>query len=65
MISQLDFVRIPIAGLRPPGSSSTARAAPDDHSQPEFWVRDLLRIWEPALGMPFAPQKNAHRPCTR
>ena len=35
---------------------------PDEHARFEFWVGDTcFGIWEPErLGMPFAPQKNAH-----
>jgi len=64
MIKSLDFVGIPsqdaersrafyidILGLRP-----------DEHSRFEAWVGETcFAIWEPEkLGMPFAPQKNAH-----
>ena len=64
MISSLDFVAVPsqdaersrsfyvdILGLRP-----------DDKARFECWVGDTcVGIWEPArMGMPFAPQKNAH-----
>ncbi len=64
MISKLDFVGIPsrdsersrqfygeVLGLRP-----------DANAQFEFWAGETcLGIWEPErLGMPFAPQKNAH-----
>jgi catechol 2,3-dioxygenase-like lactoylglutathione lyase family enzyme len=64
MISKLDFVGIP--------SQDTVRSRafyvetlglrPDEHSQSELWVGETcFSIWEPArLGMPFAPQKNAH-----
>lgn len=64
MISRLDFVGVP--------SQDAARARafyvetlglrPDDSSQYEFWAGDTcFAIWEPEkLGMPFAPQKNAH-----
>ena len=35
---------------------------PDEHARFEFWVGSTcFGIWEPArIGMPFAPQKNAH-----
>ena len=64
MITKLDFVGIPsqdsersrqfygeVLGLRP-----------DANAQFEFWAGETcLGIWEPGrLGMPFAPQKNAH-----
>ena len=64
MITKLDFVGIPsqdsersrqfygeVLGLRP-----------DTNAQFEFWAGETcLGIWEPErLGMPFAPQKNAH-----
>jgi catechol 2,3-dioxygenase-like lactoylglutathione lyase family enzyme len=64
VITKLDFVAVPsqdsdrsrrfydeVLGLRP-----------DDKAQYEFWAGDTcVAIWEPArLGMPFAPQKNAH-----
>jgi predicted enzyme related to lactoylglutathione lyase len=64
MITGLDFVGIPsqdsersrrfygeVLGLRP-----------DQNGRFEFWAGETcLGIWEPErLGMPFAPQKNAH-----
>ncbi len=63
-IAKVDFIAVPTQ------DSARARAfyvdtlglRPDPSSQYEVWVGDTcFGIWEPAaLGMPFAPQKNAH-----
>jgi catechol 2,3-dioxygenase-like lactoylglutathione lyase family enzyme len=64
MISKLDFVGIP--SQDPERSRAfyvdTLGLRPDDHGRFEVWAGDTcFGIWEPArLGMPFAPQKNAH-----
>jgi catechol 2,3-dioxygenase-like lactoylglutathione lyase family enzyme len=64
MISKLDFVAIP---SEDPARSrafyvDTLGLRPDDTSDFEVWVGSTcLGIWEPAaMGMQFAPQKNAH-----
>ena len=64
MISGLDFVAVPSedAARSQAFYVDTLGLRPDDHSKAEFWVNETcFGIWEPArLGMPFAPQKNAH-----
>jgi catechol 2,3-dioxygenase-like lactoylglutathione lyase family enzyme len=64
MITKLDFVGVP---TQDPERSrafyvDTLGLRPDPKGQFEFWVGDTCcAIWEPEkLGMPFAPQKNAH-----
>jgi predicted enzyme related to lactoylglutathione lyase len=63
-ISSLDFVGIPSqdADRSRTFYGETLGLRPDDASQYEFWVgQTCLGIWEPEkMGMPFAPQKNAH-----
>lgn len=63
-ITRVDFVGIP---TEDPARSrafyvDTLGLRPDPSSDYEFWVGETcFGIWEPAsLGMPFAPQKNAH-----
>lgn len=63
-INRLDFVAVPTQdserARRFYGETLGLRA--DEHSETEFWAGDTcLSIWQPArLGIPFAPQKNAH-----
>ena len=64
MISKLDFVGIPSRDSERTRAFyvDTLGLRPDDAARFEFWVGDTcFGIWEPErLGMPFAPQKNAH-----
>lgn len=64
MISETDFIGVPSTD-----SDRTRRfyvetlgLRPDERGQYEFWAGETcFGIWEPEkLGMPFAPQKNAH-----
>lgn len=64
MISKLDFVGVP---SQDPERAcrfyvDTLGLAPDEHGRFEAWAGETcLGIWEPErLGLPFAPQKNAH-----
>ena len=64
MINKLDFVGVP---SRDPERSrafyvDTLGLRADDKARFEFWAGDTcFGIWEPErLGVPFAPQKNAH-----
>ncbi len=63
-IAKLDFVAIPSQDSERSRSfyGETLGLRSDGHAQYEFWAGDTcLGIWEPEkLGMPFAPQKNAH-----
>lgn len=60
----LDFVAIPSQDAERSRAFyvDTLGLRPDDRARFEFWIDDTcLAIWEPAaLGLPFAPQKNAH-----
>ena len=64
MITKLDFIGIPSQDSERSrvfyGETLGLRA--DPNAQYEFWAGETcFGIWEPArLGMPFAPQKNAH-----
>jgi catechol 2,3-dioxygenase-like lactoylglutathione lyase family enzyme len=64
MITGLDFVGIPCTD--PERSRAfyvdTLGLRPDEKARFEFWAGETcFGLWEPArLGMPFAPQKNAH-----
>ncbi len=64
MITKLDFVGIPSQDAERSRAFyvDTLGLRPDDNAKFDFWVGDTCcGIWEPArLGMPFAPQKNAH-----
>lgn len=64
MISSLDFIAIPSQDSERSRSFylQTLGLRPDEHARFEFWVGETcFGIWEPErLGMPFAPQKNAH-----
>jgi catechol 2,3-dioxygenase-like lactoylglutathione lyase family enzyme len=64
MIGSLDFVGIPSQDPERTRTFyvDTLGLRPDDKARFEFWVGETCcAIWEPArLGMPFAPQKNAH-----
>jgi catechol 2,3-dioxygenase-like lactoylglutathione lyase family enzyme len=64
MIGKLDFVGIPSQDSERARSFyvDTLGLRPDDHGRSELWAGDTcFSIWEPErLGMPFAPQKNAH-----
>lgn len=64
MITKLDFVGIPSRDSERSRAFyiDTLGLRPDENAQFEFWVGDTcFGIWEPErLGIPFAPQKNAH-----
>ena len=64
VITGLDFVAVPSRDAERSRTFyvDTLGLRPDDRSRFEFWVRDTcFGIWEPEkMGMPFAPQKNAH-----
>jgi catechol 2,3-dioxygenase-like lactoylglutathione lyase family enzyme len=64
MISKLDFVAIPSQDAERSRSFyvDTLGLRPDDQARFEMWAGGTcFGIWEPErLGMPFAPQKNAH-----
>ncbi|MBJ7518318.1 MAG: VOC family protein [Solirubrobacteraceae bacterium] len=63
-ITKLDFVGIPSqdADRSKAFYGEMLGLRPDEHSDYEFWVGETcLGIWEPEkMGLPFAPQKNAH-----
>ena len=64
MITGIDFVGVPSQDAERARSFyiETLGLRPDPKSDYEFWAGDTcFAIWEPErLGMPFAPQKNAH-----
>jgi catechol 2,3-dioxygenase-like lactoylglutathione lyase family enzyme len=64
MITKLDFVAIPSTDSERSRAFyvDTLGLRPDEHGRFEFWAGDTcLGIWEPEkMGVPFAPQKNAH-----
>ncbi len=64
MFTKLDFVAVPSTDGERTRSFyvDTLGLRPDDKARFEFWVGGTcFGIWEPGrLGMPFAPQKNAH-----
>jgi catechol 2,3-dioxygenase-like lactoylglutathione lyase family enzyme len=64
VIAKLDFVGVPSTDSERTRAFylDTLGLRPDDHGRFEFWVGETCcGIWEPArLGIPFAPQKNAH-----
>jgi len=64
VITRLDFVGIPSRDAERSRAFyvDTLGLRPDDKGQFEFWVGETcFGIWEPEkMGMPFAPQKNAH-----
>ncbi len=64
MITKLDFIGIPSQDAERSRAFyvDTLGLKPDPGSQYEFWVGETcFGIWEPEkMGMPFAPQKNAH-----
>jgi catechol 2,3-dioxygenase-like lactoylglutathione lyase family enzyme len=64
MIRSLDFVAVPSQDAERSRRFyvETLGLQPDERARYEFWAGDTcFGIWEPArLGMPFAPQKNAH-----
>ena len=64
MISKLDFVAVPSQDAERSRAFyvETLGLRPDDRARFEFWAGETcFGIWEPTrLGMPFAPQKNAH-----
>ena len=63
-IAKLDFVGIPSQDAERSRTfyGETLGLRADERARFEFWVGETcLGIWEPEkLGMPFAPQKNAH-----
>ena len=64
MINKLDFIGIPSQDPERARAFyvDTLGLRPDDKARFDFWVGDTcFGIWEPEkVGMPFAPQKNAH-----
>ena len=64
MISKLDMIGVPSQDSERSRSFyiETLGLRPDERGRFEFWAGNTcFSIWEPArLGMPFAPQKNAH-----
>ena len=64
MITGLDFVGIPSQDAERSRAFyvDTLGLRPDDKAQFDVWVgATCLGIWEPErMGLPFAPQKNAH-----
>ncbi len=64
MITKLDFVGIPSqdADRSRAFYVETLGLRPDDHASHDVWAGETcFGIWEPEkMGMPFAPQKNAH-----
>ncbi|HWH10183.1 MAG TPA: VOC family protein [Solirubrobacteraceae bacterium] len=64
MFDKLDFVGVPSTDPERTRAFyvETLGLRPDDGGRFEFWVGGTcFGIWEPArLGIPFAPQKNAH-----
>jgi len=64
MISRLDFVAVPSQDSERSRAFyvETLGLRADDRARFEVWAGETcLGIWEPEqLGMPFAPQKNAH-----
>ncbi len=64
MIDRLDFVSVPSRDSESSRSFyvDTLGLRPDPNARFEFWAgQTCFGIWEPErLGMPFAPQKNAH-----
>jgi catechol 2,3-dioxygenase-like lactoylglutathione lyase family enzyme len=63
-ITGLDFVGIPSQDAERSRTfyADTLGLRPDDKARFELWAgATCFGIWEPArMGMPFAPQKNAH-----
>jgi catechol 2,3-dioxygenase-like lactoylglutathione lyase family enzyme len=64
MITRIDFIGIPSQDAERSRAFyvDTLGLRPDDQARFEVWAGDTcMGIWEPEqLGMPFAPQKNAH-----
>ena len=64
MITKLDFIGVPSQDSERSRTFyvETLGLRQDEHSPTEAWLGETcFSIWEPArLGMPFAPQKNAH-----
>jgi catechol 2,3-dioxygenase-like lactoylglutathione lyase family enzyme len=64
MITRLDFVGVPSQDAERSRAFyiDTLGLRPDENARFEFWVGETcFGIWEPQrMGMPFAPQKNAH-----
>jgi catechol 2,3-dioxygenase-like lactoylglutathione lyase family enzyme len=64
MIKSLDFIAVPSTDAERTRSFyvDTLGLRPDETARFECWAGDTcFAIWEPErLGMPFAPQKNAH-----
>jgi catechol 2,3-dioxygenase-like lactoylglutathione lyase family enzyme len=64
MITKLDFVAVPSQDAERSRTFyiGTLGLRPDEHGRFEAWAGETcFGIWEPEkLGMPFAPQKNAH-----
>ncbi|HEU0316288.1 MAG TPA: VOC family protein [Solirubrobacteraceae bacterium] len=64
VIAGIDFVAVPSEDSERTRSFyvDTLGLRPDEGARFEFWAGNTcFGIWEPArMGMPFAPQKNAH-----
>jgi catechol 2,3-dioxygenase-like lactoylglutathione lyase family enzyme len=64
VFAKLDFVAVPSTDSERTRSFyiDTLGLRSDDRARFEFWVGETcFGIWEPSrLGIPFAPQKNAH-----
>jgi catechol 2,3-dioxygenase-like lactoylglutathione lyase family enzyme len=64
VITKTDFIGIPSTDAERTRSFyvETLGLRPDERGQYEFWAGETcFGIWEPErLGLPFAPQKNAH-----
>jgi len=64
MITKLDFIGVPSQDAERSRAfyGETLGLRPDANSPHDFWLGETcFGIWEPEkLGMPFAPQKNAH-----
>ena len=64
MIKKLDFIGVPSQDAERSRAFyvDTLGLRPDKNTHTDFWLGDTcFGIWEPErMGMPFAPQKNAH-----
>jgi predicted enzyme related to lactoylglutathione lyase len=64
MITKVDFIGVPSQDAERARSFyvDTLGLRPDENAKYDVWAGDVcFGIWEPEkLGMPFAPQKNAH-----
>jgi len=64
MITKLDFIGVPSRDAERSRSFylDTLGLRPDDNARFDVWAGETcFGVWEPEkMGMPFAPQKNAH-----